>query len=359
MTKMTNTEFNYTIDTESPVLVTGATGYVAGWVVKRLLEAGVTVHAAVRDPSNHDKLRHLEELKSSTSGDLKFFKADLLTEGSYAEGMAGCKVVFHTASPFTSKITDPQKDLVDPAKIGTRNVLETANKTKSVSRVVLTSSVAAICGSNRKILSLPNGTLNEDVWNDISSLSYNPYAYSKTIAEKEAWSIHEKQNNWDLVVVNPSLVLGPGLNPNATSESFNIMKAYGDGLMKSGVPDSGLEIVDVRDLADAHLKAAFVKNAHGRYIISAHNTSLLGIGKALSPEYDSYPIPKSAAPKFLLWLIGPFISKSLTRRYITENVNYEWKADNSKGINELHLKYRPLKDTVCEFFQLIIDAKQI
>ena len=96
---MSNTEF----DTKSPVLVTGATGYVAGWIVKKLLEAGITVHAAVRDPSNHDKLGHLEELKNSTNGDLKFFAADLLKEGSYAEGMAGCKVVFHTASPFTSK----------------------------------------------------------------------------------------------------------------------------------------------------------------------------------------------------------------------------------------------------------------
>lgn len=356
---MSDSEFNYTVDTESPVLVTGATGYVAGWIVKELLKAGVTVHAAVRDPSNHDKVRHLEELKSSTSGDLKFFKADLLEEGSYAESMEGCNVVFHTASPFTSKITDPQKDLVDPAQMGTKNVLETANETASVSRVVLTSSVVAIYGDNKDLVSLPNNTVNEDVWNESSSLSHNPYAYSKTVAEKEAWDIFKKQNKWDLVVLNPSLVFGPGLNSNATSESFSIMKGFGNGLMKRGVPDIGLGVVDVRDLADAHLKAAFVKNAHGRYIVSAHNTSLLGIGKALSPEYDSYPIPKSSAPKFLIWLIGPLVDKSLTRRYIRDNVNYKWKADNSKGINELHLKYRPLKETVCEFFQLIIDAKQI
>mmetsp|Transcript_8025 Transcript_8025/g.7966 ORF Transcript_8025/g.7966 Transcript_8025/m.7966 type:complete len:355 (+) Transcript_8025:150-1214(+) len=354
---MSNTEFNYTV--EGPVLVTGATGYVAGWIVKRLLEAGVTVHAAVRDPSNHDKLRHLEELKNSTSGDLKFFKADLLKEGSYAESMAGCKVVFHTASPFTSKITDPQKDLVDPAKLGTKNVLETANKTESVSRVVLTSSIVAIYGDNKDLVSLPNNTITEDQWNTSSSLTHNPYPYSKTMAEKEAWDIYEKQNRWNLVVLNPSLVFGPGLNSNATSESFSIMKWFGNGLMKRGVPDIALGVVDVRDLADAHLKAAFVQNAHGRYIVSAHNTSLLGIGKALSPEYDSYPIPKSKAPNFLIWLIGPLVDKSLTRRYILANVSYKWKADNSKGINELHLQYRPLKETVCDFFQLVIDAKQI
>lgn len=352
---MSKTEF----DTKSPVLVTGATGYVAGWIVKKLLEAGVTVHAAVRDPSNHDKLNHLEELKNSTNGDLKFFAADLLKEGSYAEGMAGCKVVIHTASPFTSKIIDPQKDLVDPAKLGTRNVLETANKTESVSRVVLTSSCAAIYGDNKDLVSLPNGTLDESVWNKSSSLSHNAYSYSKTVAEKEAWSICENQSKWDLVVLNPSLVFGPGLNSNATSESFSIMKSFGNGLMKRGTPDIGIGIIDVRDLADAHLRAAFIKNAHGRYIISAHNTSFLEIGKLLSPEYDSYPIPKSAAPKFLIWLVGPFVDKNLTRRYIRDNVNYKWKADNSKSIKELGIRYRPLKDTVSEFFQLIIDAKQI
>lgn len=356
---MSNLDFTSTLDKKSPVLVTGATGYVAGWIIKRLLEEGVTVHAAVRDTSNNSKLAHLEKLKSSKGGDLKFFEADLLKDGSFLEAMAGCKVVFHTASPFTSKITDPQKDLVDPAKLGTRNVLHTANRTESVTRVVLTSSCAAIYGDNKDLLSLPNATVDETVWNQTSSLTNNAYSYSKTLAEKEAWKVSENQDRWDLVVLNPSLVFGPGLNPNATSESFSIMKAFGDGQMKWGVPDIGVGIVDVRDLAEAHLRAAFVQSAHGRYIISAHNTSFLEIGKALSPEYDSYPIPKSAAPKFLIWLIGPLVDKNLTRKYVCDNINYKWKADNSKAIGEFHLKYRPLKDTVCEFFQLLIDSKQI
>ncbi|MCB1175872.1 MAG: NAD(P)H-binding protein, partial [Leptospiraceae bacterium] len=94
------------IDTTKPVLVTGATGYVAGWVVKRLLDEGLTVHAAVRDPDNQEKLKYLNALVDTAPGKIKYFKADLLDEGSFAQAMQGCQVVFHTASPFTSKIKD-------------------------------------------------------------------------------------------------------------------------------------------------------------------------------------------------------------------------------------------------------------
>lgn len=345
--------------TKSPVFVTGATGYVAGWLIKKLLDEGVTVHAAVRDPTNKAKLSHLEKVAEVASGQLKFFKADLLDNGSFDAGMKGCKVVFHTASPFTSKITDPQKDLVDPAKLGTANVLDTVNRTPSVERVVLTSSCAAIYGDNKDLQSVPNETLTEEIWNKSSSLNDNAYAYSKTVAEKEAWEINSKQKSWKLVVVNPSLVLGPGLNPDGTSESFSVIKSFGDGLMKQGCPNIELGVVDVRDLADAHFRAAFVEGANGRNIISGHNTSFLGIGKELSKKYSSYPLPQSTVPKFIIWLFGPMLDANLTRKFVSNNVNYPWKADNSKSITELGVTYRPLDETVNDFFQQLIDTKRI
>ena len=133
-----------TIDKSKPVLVTGATGYVAAWLVKKLLEEGFTVHAAVRDPDHNSKLNHLNEIASATPDQIKYFKSDLLQDGSYAKAMEGCELVFHTASPFITSVRDPQKELVEPAVHGTRNVLEQANKTSSVKRIVLTSSCAAI-----------------------------------------------------------------------------------------------------------------------------------------------------------------------------------------------------------------------
>ncbi len=153
------------IDKNKPVMITGATGYVAGWIVKKLLDEGLTIHAPVRDPENAEKLEYLNKIAENTPGTIKFYKADLLDEGSYAEAMAGCQIVFHTASPFKIDVADPQKELIDPAKLGTRNVLEEVNRTPSVERVVLTSSCAAIYGDNADLQKTQKGIFTEDIWN--------------------------------------------------------------------------------------------------------------------------------------------------------------------------------------------------
>ena len=131
------------IDTSKPVLVTGATGYVAGVLIQQLLEKGLTVHGTVRDPSKTDRFEYLQKIADASPGTIKFFKGDLLAPGSFDEAMSGCSTVFHTASPFTMEVKDPQKDLIDPAVLGTENVLNSANKTPTVKRVVVTSSCAA------------------------------------------------------------------------------------------------------------------------------------------------------------------------------------------------------------------------
>ena len=151
------------IDKSKPVMITGATGYVAGWIVKKLLDEGLTAHAPIRDPENAEKLQYLNKIAENAPGTIKFYKADLLDEGSYAEAMAGCQIVFHTASPFKIDVVDPQKELVDPAQLGTRNVLEEVNRTPSVERVVLTSSCAAIYGDNADLKKTPNGIFTEDI----------------------------------------------------------------------------------------------------------------------------------------------------------------------------------------------------
>lgn len=127
-----NEEQTMELDKSKPVMVTGATGYVAGWLVKKLLDEGLTVHAPVRDPGNSEKLKHLEAVAEAAPGSIEYFEADLLKEGSYAEAMAGCQVVFHTASPFKLDVEDPQRELIEPALLGTRNVLEEVNRTPSV-----------------------------------------------------------------------------------------------------------------------------------------------------------------------------------------------------------------------------------
>lgn len=195
------------IDKSKPVMVTGANGYVASWLVNRLLEEGITVHAAVRNPDNQEKIEHLKEAALKAKGEIKFFKGDLLTPGSYKEAMEGCELVYHTASPFTLDVKDPLKELVEPAVNGTENVLNSANAVASVKRVVVTSSCAAIYTDAIDSINAPGGRLTEKVWNTTASLDYQPYSYSKTLAEKKAWDIEKSQQRWDLVTVNMCLGL--------------------------------------------------------------------------------------------------------------------------------------------------------
>jgi dihydroflavonol-4-reductase len=226
--------------------VTGATGYVAGVLIKQLLELGVTVHGTVRDPSATSHLQYLIDLADKSPGSLKFFKGDLLDEGSFAEGMKGCTVVFHTASPFILSPKDPQKDLVEPAVHGTRNVLNEATKAGTVKRVVLTSSVVAIYNDASDVYKAPGNKFTEEVWNTGSSLTYNPYYFSKTKAELAAWEIAGSQIKWTLVVMNPGMVMGPGVKYHESSESFALMKNFGGGAMASGCPNFAMGVVDVR-----------------------------------------------------------------------------------------------------------------
>ncbi len=349
------------IDKSIPVLVTGATGYVAGWIIKKLLDEGITVHAAVRNPDNTAKVKHLDELAASSQGSIKYFQADLLKQGSYAEAMQGCELVYHTASPFTLSVQDPQKDLIDPAVLGTQNVLESANQTPSVKRVVVTSSCAAIYTDASDCASAPNGTLTEEVWNTTASVNYQPYSYSKLLAEKKAWEMCKEQSQWDLVTINPSLVLGPALNMGAvTSESFNIMKQMGDGTMKAGAPKMGIGLVDVRDVAEAHFQAGFNPNAKGRFITSAHNTDFLDMALTLQNDFGGkYPLPKKPLPKWLLVMFGPMMNKAFSRKMLRNNINVEWKADNSKIKKELGIAFKPMKETMVDTFQAMIDHKMV
>lgn len=344
-------------DQSKPVLVTGATGYVAGRLVEKLLKEGRTVHAAVRTPDNKEKTKYLDELAAKLPGTIKYFKADLLDEGSYDEGMKDCELVFHTASPFVRSVKDPQKDLVDPAKKGTRNVLESANRTESVKRVVVTSSCAAIYGDGKDVLSMPNQELKEDLWNTSSSLEHQPYSFSKTQAEKQAWRVAQSQKRWDLVTINPSFVLGPGINPHGTSESFSIVKQMGKGDFKMGAPAFNIGCVDVRDLAEAHYQAGMRPEAEGRYIISGENSSFGELAGMIKEKYPQYPISTRKLPKFMIWLLAPTIG--MTRKEVKLNVGFPWKANNTKSKTELGMNYRPLKETITEFFGQLVEAGEI
>lgn len=347
-----------TIDKTKPILVTGATGYLASWVVKKFLDEGFTVHATVRNKSDKEKYQHLLDAEKNSTGALKIFEADLLLLNSFKEAMTDCELVVHTASPFKiSGIKDADKELVQPALQGTRNILFTVNDTESVKRVVLTSSIVAMFGDVIDISKLNNGLLTEACWNTTSNVKHQPYSYSKTMAEKEAWKIVAKQKRWDLVVINPGFILGPSLSKRADSTSINLMIQLYSGKFRTGVPAGDQAIVDVRDVAKAHILAGLTPTAKGRHIAAAFQEDFLKMVNPIRKKYPNYPLPKSYAPKWLFKLIGPLMGFS--RKYVDRNVGYDVIFDNSYVKKDLDMDFIPLEETITDHFEQLVNDRLI
>lgn len=344
-----------TIDRNKPVMLTGGTGYLASWIVKMLLDDGINVHATVRDPNDEVKVGHLRSIAEKSGANLKLFQANLLEPGSFDEATKDCELIIHTASPFSiTNVNNPEQELIRPAKEGTINVLESVNRSSTAKRVVLTSSVVSIYGDNVDIKTAPGGIFNENEWNQTSSPDHRPYPYSKTVAEKEAWKIAGEQEQWDLVVINPGWILGPSLSKRVDSASIKTMIQFADGTYKMGVPELWNGMVDVRDVAKAHIKAGFTPEANGRHILVSEDATLLDLGKILRKNFgDQYPFPTKEPPKPLFWLISPMFG--FTRKWVTKNVGCKISFDNSYSKENLGITYIPLEQTVKDHFQQILD----
>ena len=339
---------------KSPVLVSGGSGYLASHIIQQLLAEGYTVHTTVRNKKNTEKYSHLTDLAKDSKSELVIFEADLLKPNSFAEAMQQCSHVFHTASPFKiDKIKNPQEELVDPAVNGTKNILETVNATESVKRVVLTSSIVAVMGDAVDAEAIPDRIFTEKVWNTSSGLSHQPYPFSKTLAEKKAWEIEKEQTHWSLVVMNPGFILGPSLTKRKDSTSINFMISMGDGTYKTGVPAGNMAIVDVRDVALAHIKGAFNNDASGRHILTSDTLSFIDVARILKKDFPQYPIPGRQVPKWFFLIIGPLFG--LTRKYIRKNIGIPVNINNSYSKTDLGMVYKPVKQTLVDHFNQLIN----
>jgi nucleoside-diphosphate-sugar epimerase len=326
------------------ILVTGGTGYIGSWVVKGLLEKGHTVRLTVREKNKKEKYQFLTDIAEKNEGSLEIWEADLLKSGSFDEAAKGCDSIAHIASPCKLNVKDAQKDLLDPAVKGTTNVLEAANKSKSVKKVVLTSSVAAIYGDNIDMKNENLTIFTEEHFNTSSTLSHQPYAYSKVQAEKKAWKMAKQQSAWELIVLNPFIVLGPSLTSISQSASLKFMTDMLSGKFKTGVSELYLGYVDVRDVAKAHV-FCLENKAEGRHILSERVTEMLSFANIIRAHYGAtYKLPKSNNPKWLVSIIGGLFG--LSRKYVKNNVGIPIQVDATKSIEKLNLNYIPLEQTI-------------
>lgn len=327
------------------ILVTGGTGYIGSWVVKELLEKSYTVRMTVRDKSKKDKYKQFDEIIKSSKGKLELWEANLLKDGSFDAAAKGADAILHIASPFTLRFKNAQKDLIDPALLGTRNVLNAATRSGTVKKIILTSSVAAVHGDNIDMQEQKLVEFTEEHFNTSSSVTHQPYSYSKVIAEKEAWKLAKEQNQWKLVVINPSFVLGPSLTGSSDSESISFMKDILKGKFFFGAPDLTFGFVDVRDVAHAHILALEKETASGRHILAEKTMTVLDLTGIIKKQFPGkYRLPLMTAPKPLLKVIGGLFG--VTPKFVTRNVGYPLYLNTSRSRKYLGLKYRNMEESV-------------
>lgn len=255
------------------VFVSGGSGYIAGFLIKQLIDEGWMVHTSIRDLGKEAAVR---TSLATDDNKLKFFAADLTRDKGWAEAMAGCSHVAHVASPFPPAAPKHEDELIVPARDGALRALRAA-KEAGVSRFVLTSSMAAIAYGH----GAADHIVTEADWTDVNSPDAYPYVKSKTIAERAArdW-IAAEGGTMEFVSVNPSLVLGP-LQSGDFSTSLEAIKKLLEGSVP-GLPNFGFGIVDVRDVADMHVRCLTAPDMAGeRFICSGPFMTMSDIAKVL------------------------------------------------------------------------------
>lgn len=315
------------------VLVTGASGFIAKHVVRELLEKGYDVRASVRSEKRQAEIEALfPEAK------IEFAFLELTKDAGWAEALAGVDVLMHTASPFPfSEPKDPQ-ELIRPAVDGTLRAMEAA-KAAGVTRVVLTSSNAAIYKDAAKALDAPS---DESNWTTPDDPSVSSYEASKTLAEKAAWDFVAQNPEIALTTVNPGLVFGPALDGHYGT-SLDIVRQMLDGKMPM-VPAVSMPAVDVRDVAHMHVAAIELEAAKGqRFAATAETVPMIEMGNLLKAVEPTAKTPRRVAPTWLLKLMAVFVKDV---RSLLPNIGRNLAVSGAKAEQTFGFKFISVKDSL-------------
>lgn len=327
------------------VLVTGGSGFVGAHCILALLERGyrvrTTVRSAARESTVRDQLRTGGAERAAIDG-VEFAVADLESDAGWDAAVAGATYVLHVASPFPAAAPKHEDELIVPAREGALRVLRAARADGGVRRVVLTSSFAAI-GYGHEGVTRP---FTEEDWTDVRGRDVSAYAKSKTLAERAAWDfVRSGDGGPELATVNPVAVLGPVLGPDR-STSIQLVQRLLDGDMP-GCPQLSYGIVDVRDVADLHLRAMTDPAAAGeRFLaVAGEHATVRDVAVVLKTRLgpDARRVPTRVLPNWVVGLVGRF-DRSV--RQIVPELGRTKSSSNEKARRVLGWQPRTNEDAI-------------
>ena len=325
--------------------VTGASGFIGSHVVANLLARGRKVRATVRDAGDPIRVDHLKGLEIAEGGRLEIVEMDLFDESSVHAAIAGCTDLIHTAAAVRISAKDPQRQIVDPSVVGTQNVISAIDAAGTVERFVHTSSTAAI----RPMKWKDGQTLTTETWADDATLEDNPYGLAKVLAERivREWHSDGGDGKPRMVTIHPSVVFGPSMSKIHLRGSLSFL----DALVKRKVPlliPIQINIVDVRDVAEAHVRGLTKGEYAGRYLTVSGDMQFSEISRVLREGYPSLKTPRFTVPYLVALLAGPLFDKRITRSWARQHLRRKLYWDATPAERELGMTWKGARESILD-----------
>lgn len=337
------------------VLVTGGNGYVAIHCILQLLQKGYAVRTTIR--SEKRKAEVIDMLRRAGITDfsrLTFVIADLMQDANWDEAVRGCTFVLHVASPIFLEVPESEDEMIRPAVEGTLRVLKAA-RDAGVQRVVMTSNFGAVGYSHQD----RNTVITEESWTDPNEKGLSAYNKSKVLAEKAAWDFIRKEGGpLEFTAINPMAIFGPSLGP-AISAGHGLLQKMMDGTMKA-LPDISMGIVDVRDLADLHIRAMITPAAKGQRFLalSGGTLSLLEIARMLHQKMPE-AAKRTSVRTLPTWLLKISALFNKQAKSILPLVGIYRNASNEKARSMLGWLPRSNEEAVLAAAESLVDFGHI
>jgi dihydroflavonol-4-reductase len=336
------------------VLITGISGFIAKHTALKALMDGYQVRGTVRSMAKAEGVRatlsRYAQEHSIDIGALDFVEADLLADEGWTDAIKGVDYLIHLASPFPKLQPKDREALVPPAKDGMTRAVSAALGA-GVKRIVVTSSIAAVMYRGGRP---PKLTCNADDWSDPDWSGMSAYLISKTRAEQALWQLADEKNARDrITVINPAFVAGPALD-NTIGTSLELIKEIMAGPYPA-LPNASYPVVDVRDVAEAHVKALTAERAGGKRLMASANTlSMLEMAKVLKAEFPArrWRIPGFVVPDFAIKTLALVDKKVKT---IFPDMGSRVTIDASTAESVLAMKFRSAETAVREAAYSLID----